>query len=65
MKTAYEHGYDARLHGRFRVLANPTNTAEETAWLRGWDDADLLAPTSPTRPVALAQPAPAVQTPER
>lgn len=43
MKTAYEHGYDARLRSCHRVLCNPKGDEELREWQRGWDDADLMA----------------------
>lgn len=66
MPTAYEHGYNARLAGCYRVLACPATPAEERDWLRGWDDADLMAdpPTSPA-PAALTQSAPSLPPPKR
>jgi hypothetical protein len=40
MKSAYEYGYDARVRGCFRVLANPASREQLLEWQRGWDDAD-------------------------
>jgi len=47
--TAYEYGRLAREQGRYRVLCNPRDAAEEREWLRGWDDMDIeLEPWRPT-----------------